>query len=1402
MPTYSAKGLETRPQKAKREAAEQAERERIAEIARLKAIEDARLAEIARLKAVQAAKRAAIKPSRLAKIAGLTGIQEKVMGLRSSYARARSGTYSTHGGGRGYGRFKTPAMRKRDSAAFSAQLFKYGLTVADFSAPRAAGEGRLAAANRYLSKNPTTYTSGRGAVRITRTYKNKGFTLAMAATIAAGESTQAFSRLYQQQTKALGRAKGAAKGASIKAGLTSEAIAEGLKGKTFKVSLQDGVGISDSVKGIVKPQTPEEKAKAKKEERAALGQQRVAAQIGASYSGTDIYSQAASLESYTEGQPTGNTLLQGQRARQIAIDYRQYGRDGYSQERMPAINYLQAKREGAKYEGEKVTLYDREGRQIGSTIKQLGSSAITFGGTPFLSSMGTQYGIKLFEGGLIGGKSSFKINTMQYLLQQKQQEKASEDHWLVQAQKYKKEELLAINKAPYLYLPLQASRTAADLTVISLGVGIVNLEKQAREFFQKQVGSGASVSDPSGYLEEEKEPTGEFIQGLISGTWESGGDIRAGISKGAELATPAVLEYGALGTIGNIGAYFAGGSQLRTPNLLKPFSVVTKEGAVLVSKNIAIEIPRTTKSFVLGGKYQGEFAKQGKYFLGKPKYERVLYESTYGIPAKSRGFEQAGVTPTQISIQRGHLADLEKTGFVKKGTVSFEKSAEKQMKRELKEKLKMEKTMPKRSLDDITQMEETSILKAGSTQQFLKAPTIEAGKGSVLTNLIKSGEMKPQGFEAAVKAFKTSPEVERDIMRVVGEKNVKRKIHDFDFDETVGAVYDKTGKNILKEGSGVTAAKAMVTEAKAGAGREWIAKGGNISIQNMITKKTSPIINIPKMRDVDTALEAGSIGASKISTGKVYNLKYPTATQNILIYKGSGKKLKMFDVKFQSPAKTVSMTALQTKESLLAAGAKPELVKEILSGAKTAMSPFAPRAMKDVVDPYVRGLKSIKFSLSKGDYRSAKETSLHLKKMREYYSYVKWDKELANWKPTLEFSAPSPLTKGRGALESIALGEISSARGLPLDVGLKGTSMYGSPSASISLTPEAAQLQPLGKHEFYHVGDISGKIDAGEIGSIRDAGFFTTKSVGTALGTVGGGSAATLYKITVKDNAKILRIETEMDQDLLGRTGVAYAKEKGYQAVDRPISTLAGGSGDREFVILDSKIITSVRQIRKPPKSIPKSSPFRSLSSKSAYTGSILHYSQSLPKASASLLYSGASPSSRPSPYSPSSPYTPSPTITPSPYTPPSPPTSPPIESPPSYPSPKSTLTPSGSQIGLPTLPPSIPILTESKLPKGLIVAITGSTSKPKRRPSKPRADFLGSTRVAEITGFRTKKSDIIYGRERTFRLTQKDIKKSAKGKFGKKGTRKTQVRKSLNLFSISRLTKAQVSKQKVSIKL
>jgi len=191
---------------------------------------------------------------------------------------------------------------------------------------------------------------------------------------------------------------------------------------------------------------------------------------------------------------------------------------------------------------------------------------------------------------------------------------------------------------------------------------------------------------------------------------------------------------------------------------------------------------------------------------------------------------------------------------------------------------------------------------------------------------------------------------------------------------------------------------------------------------------------------------------------------------------------------------------------------------------------------------------------------------------------------------------------------------------------------------------------------------------------------------------------------------------------------------------------------------------------------------------------SSLYGSSKFKSLSSGSLSSASSPSSSPSPYSPSSPYSkPSPTSPP--YSPPySPPDSPPYSPP--YSPPSVTSVPSIASPPPPTPPPTTPPV----IPAGILL-LKRTERKPERRKSKPRADFLGSAHVARITGFRSKQ-DIIYGREKTYKLVTKDILESSKGKFAKKGKRKVSLRESPNLFSISRLSKAQLKKEKVSIRL
>lgn len=79
----------------------------------------------------------------------------------------------------------------------------------------------------------------------------------------------------------------------------------------------------------------------------------------------------------------------------------------------------------------------------------------------------------------------------------------------------------------------------------------------------------------------------------------------------------------------------------------------------------------------------------------------------------------------------------------------------------------------------------------------------------------------------------------------------------------------------------------------------------------------------------------------------------------------------------------------------------------------------------------------------------------------------------------------------------------------------------------------------------------------------------------------------------------------------------------------------------------------------------------------------------------------------------------------------------------------------------------AIPILKEGKIIP--IIKPFGKTRiyKPFKEKDKPRADFLGNTRVSEIMGV-FKRPDILYGRKKTSKLVSVDVLGSSRGKFTK----------------------------------
>jgi hypothetical protein len=179
----------------------------------------------------------------------------------------------------------------------------------------------------------------------------------------------------------------------------------------------------------------------------------------------------------------------------------------------------------------------------------------------------------------------------------------------------------------------------------------------------------------------------------------------------------------------------------------------------------------------------------------------------------------------------------------------------------------------------------------------------------------------------------------------------------------------------------------------------------------------------------------------------------------------------------------------------------------------------------------------------------------------------------------------------------------------------------------------------------------------------------------------------------------------------------------------------------------------------------PKSgSPRPSISAKSAASVSSMRSAGVSPR-SALASSSALSPKSVLSPKSGSafSPRSPSPAS-------PKSPTSP--LSPKSPVSPKSPLSPKSPISPLSPLSPPSPLFPKSPLrPSRTVIPMWWAKEKKRKADlEKERADFLGSTRVAQITGFRTTKTDITYGRSLTEKLALADIKKTGKryGMFSK----------------------------------
>ncbi len=66
--------------------------------------------------------------------------------------------------------------------------------------------------------------------------------------------------------------------------------------------------------------------------------------------------------------------------------------------------------------------------------------------------------------------------------------------------------------------------------------------------------------------------------------------------------------------------------------------------------------------------------------------------------------------------------------------------------------------------------------------------------------------------------------------------------------------------------------------------------------------------------------------------------------------------------------------------------------------------------------------------------------------------------------------------------------------------------------------------------------------------------------------------------------------------------------------------------------------------------------------------------------------------------------------------------------------------------------------------------------SEPKPRPVKPRVDFIGNVHIEKISGFRSRKTDIVYGTKRSKKLEEQDIRLTRKEKKLKKFVKSTKI--------------------------
>lgn len=375
---------------------------------------------------------------------------------------------------------------------------------------------------------------------------------------------------------------------------------------------------------------------------------------------------------------------------------------------------------------------------------------------------------------------------------------------------------------------------------------------------------------------------------------------------------------------------------------IDPRKVPIKAGRITIPTKT--NLPKTVGSFLAFGTQNRNvlFVKEtGSKTFSRGTGDFIDKLKDFDIPSGTRGAEQTKLNLIQQKIFReGIVPELERTGSFKPLTIKSVEIAE------------------KATLAKTSQIQ--------SPLDFIPSKSPIVGIPDEIFTGVASSVGKEQGF-IFKKDFPFFERSKLDAVKgsLIGKlfqgQTTRKFVGDIDAEELRPGVGKRAGENIIKN----TSVPEGFALGKTGGSNIFFGKVDNTGI---FKGAPTELVNI--VREQDNKFAPGAIWTDQ-KGNKIFGRDFVKNIFKFNIPEKKGK-LKTFSPVFQQQAKTTSVFALQSKESLVSQGATIQQADRILKGAKFANYPAFFRGEKDIGDLFRSNIDSAAFYRRVGNFGKAK----------------------------------------------------------------------------------------------------------------------------------------------------------------------------------------------------------------------------------------------------------------------------------------------------------------------------------------------------------------------------------------------------------------------------------------------